>query len=128
MIRYECPNGTPLTVEDGKILVRFGLDGTFCTSDRFLSTVGQTSAQSTTGQPIPIIASPKDAVGAYALYGGNTRRIGGNTLRNPSEKDIIISIYWVGDMKYAAAKSGSGRYPDDEDAFLESRIGVQKTP
>ena len=125
VIKYECQNGKPLVIKDGEIQVEFNADGTFCTSDKFSLTDGQDFAQTKSSQPVRVVGSPWNQKG-YALTGGSTLTIGGNTMRNPSNKDFTFSIWWAGDMEYLASIRNEAAYAEGLDEFLESRFGVPR--
>jgi hypothetical protein len=123
VIRYACPNGRPLVINDNHIEVEFNQEGIFCASDAFFPTRGQQFVRSTSGHPIPVAIEPQATTG-YAFYAISTRTIGGDTQQNPGPADIILSISWVGNMEDAPAMTGTKKY--DVDVFLEDRFDIPK--
>ncbi len=124
VIRYDCPNGQPLRMVNRSLSVTFNLDGTFCTSDPFFATRGQVFVENESGQAIHMASAPRDERG-YGYYDVGVRAIGGNTRRNPTDTDIVLSIAWVGDLEESPSVTGSTRY--NLDAFLEERFGILNT-
>jgi len=121
-IRFDCPGGTPLVIQNNIVRIEFRPDGTYCTSDTYFpsSTRGD-RAWNTSGTSIPILDPPWDQKG-YAVCCGGTQVIGGGTLKNPGE-DIVVILLWVGDMERVDASWPA--MPDSENAFFAERFGLR---
>jgi hypothetical protein len=58
-IRFNCPEGGPLNIENNVVRIEFELNGTYCTSDSmFASWTTGDRAWSASGTPIPIFFAP----------------------------------------------------------------------
>jgi hypothetical protein len=128
-IRYDCPGGQPIPIQDHTARIGFQPDGSFCTSDSFVASWSDgDTAETAQGQVIPVYPDSFDSQGqsyhGYGLYGGDTLGVGGHTQENPGE-DMTFAIYWVGNMEEAfkAHKADGAAYPDDQHAFLATRFG-----
>jgi hypothetical protein len=118
VIRYDCADGDPLMIKDGKAYLEFNDNGTACIKDAFQASHGQVFAQYRNGQSIRLAGTRATwNQGGYAFYTDGVRGIG------RYGKDYgTFEIMWVGDLKYLAV-----HYLDGLDQFLEDRFGIPTT-
>ncbi len=119
-IRFDCPEGTRLNIQNNVVRIEFESDGTYCTSDSFFPswTTGN-RAWSASGTPIPIFFRPQHGSG-YAICCGSTR------VSARSYGEFTFILYWVGNM--AIAHLAWPGEPGNFDAFLEDRFAPRNDP
>lgn len=124
VIRYECPDGQPLTIKNNTIEIKYNDDGTFCTSDKITARQGFASAYMHNGQEIPF--DPKD--NQYGICCRQNLVIGAVQ----GQPEYSFMIQWVGNIAYreeyrkTEASRTDPKY--NGDAFLEQRYGIKPPP
>lgn len=112
VIRYDCPNGKPLSIQNGKIGLEFNDDGTACISGKFLPTSGQVFVKRKDGKSVPY--TPREGRG-YGLLWIQSRW---------AEREGIeygrFEVLWAGNV----GQMGEHYSLEGLDEFLEERFGV----
>ncbi len=111
-IHYECPDGQPLIIQDGKIYIEFNDDGTACIKDKFLASTGQIFVRNKAGQPIALYESAENDE-QYVFHDAGVQGIGVYGVDYGT-----FEIFWAGIKKDETLEG--------LDDFLEKRFGVPK--
>jgi len=110
VIRYECPGGNPLNIQNGKIRLEFNDDGTACIKDKFLQTSGKMFIHNKAGQSVSLFDLAQNENDYVFLDGGV------EGLQVYGVDYGTFEPFWVGTKKDATFK---GLYD-----FLENRFGI----
>jgi hypothetical protein len=100
----------------------FSENGTFCASDKYFPSWGNSQQASTkSGKPVPVFYAPAPLPEKYGIIGVDAPIcIGGQTGSNPGP-DIVMLTYWVGEM--SVVNASWPRFPDGKDKFLK-KFGI----
>ncbi len=114
VVHYECQNGKPLVIQNGKIYLDLNDDGTACISDKFLPTSGKVFVNQSDGKPVRYVGAPWNENG-YAFF-----TVGVQGIEQQGVDYGTFEIHWVGNIEKMAQKYSL----EGLDEFLEARFGV----
>ena len=116
-IRYDCPGGAPLDINQDPIRAVFNQTGVIGTSNTFVPTRGQIFVQSTSGQVIDSTAFDWDEQGYGFADDGHSGIYIGDTKYD-------LAMWYVGDKDYINSMKNATVYRTSRDAFLKAQFGI----
>jgi hypothetical protein len=115
VVRYNCPDGLPLSASTEVITYRFRHDGTICTRDPVPTTWGQYAIRTHGGKQLVAMGDPWPTTG----YGITDAEIYTTAIAG---QQMSFEVYWVGNL---ATHANIRDYDEQLDRFLTVRFGPQ---
>lgn len=120
VVRYYCPQGTPLIIKDNTVEVYYQDDGTFCTSDDPFGWQGKVFARSRSGEAISTSVMQQ---AGYGFRGEGIMSI--STYGSPVYK---FEVSWVGYLEKRDVRPRPYTPVYNLQAFLEDRYKLRFPP